>query len=252
MLNEPTIDQLRDLGLTGMIEALLELRDNSVTADLGHEEWLGLLLDREATKRANKSMTSRLRAAKLRQQAVFEDVNYRIPRGLDRDLFLRLGSNQWVRDKNTLLITGPCGVGKSFLACALGHKACRDNLSVSYRRCHRLFAALSMARLDGSYARQFKSLTSVRLLILDDFGPEPLTADQRRDLLEIIEERHGAAATLITSQLPVDHWHDVIGCPTLADAILDRLVHTAHRIQLKGESLRQGAPQPSKAPAETA
>ena len=241
MLSEPTIDQLRERGLTGMIDALLELRGNSAAADLSHEEWLGLLLDRETTKQANKRTQSRLRAAKLRQQAVFEDVDYRIPRCLDRGQFLRLGSNQWIRDKNSLLITGACGLGKSYLACALGHKACRDNISVIYRRCHRLFFDLGLARLDGSYARQFKTLVSTRLLILDDFGPEQLTADQRRDLLEIIEERHGTAATLITSQLPVDRWHDVIGCPTLADAILDRLVHTAHRIHLKGESIRRGA-----------
>lgn len=252
MLNEPTLDQLRERGLTGMLEALLELRANPVTPSLSHEEWLGLLLDREATKHANKCMENRLRTAKLRQQAAFEDVDYRVPRDLDRGLFLRLGSNQWIRDKNVLLITGPCGMGKSFLACALGHKACRDNISVIYRRCHRLFSVLALARHDGSYSRQFKSLTSAKLLILDDFGPEPLTADQRRDLLEIIEERHGTAATLITSQLPVDRWHDVIGCPTLADAILDRLVHTAHRIQLKGESLRRGAQPPAEPPAEAA
>ncbi len=238
MLNEPTLDQLRDLGLAGVSEALLDLRGNPAAADLSHEEWLALLLDREATKRANKSMQSRLRAAKLRQQAAFEDINYRIPRGLDRGLFLRLGSNQWIRDNNVVLITGPCGVGKSFLSCALGHKACRDNITVIYRRFHRMFTTLGLARHDGSYARQFKSLTTVRLLILDDFGPEQLTQDQRRDLMEIVEERHGTAATLITSQLPVDRWHDVIGCPTLADAILDRLIHSAHRIQLKGDTVR--------------
>ena len=239
MLNEPTIDQLRERGLTGMIDALLELRGNPAAADLSHEEWLGLLLDRETTKQANKRTQNRLRVAKFKLPSTFEDVNYRIPRELDRGQFLRLGSNQWIRDKNTLLITGPCGLGKSYLACALGNKACRDNISVIYRRCHRLFFDLGMARLDGSYARLFKTLITAKLLILDDFGPEPLTADQRRDLLEIIEERHGTAATLITSQLPVESWHAVIGCPTLADAILDRLVHTAHRIKLKGESIRR-------------
>lgn len=245
MLNEPTIDQLRDRGLTGMIDALLELRGNPAAADLSHEEWLGLLLDRETTQQANKRTQNRLRVAKFKLPAAFEDVNYRIPRELDRGQFLRLGSNQWIRDKNTLLITGPCGLGKSYLACALGNKACRDNISVIYRRCHRLFFDLGMARLDGSYARLFKTMITAKLLILDDFGPEPLTADQRRDLLEIIEERHGAAATLITSQLPVESWHAVIGCPTLADAILDRLVHTAHRIKLKGESIRRSEGNPT-------
>lgn len=250
MLNEPTLDQLRQHGLTGMIEALLELRSNPATPDLSHEEWLGLLLDRESTRRANKSTQNRLRAARLRNQAAFEDVDYRAPRGLDRGLFLRLGSNQWIRDKNVILLTGPCGVGKTFLACALGHKACRDNISVAYHRCHRLFVSLALARLDGSYARKFKALTAAKLLILDDFGPEPLSADQRRDLFEIVEERHGTAATLMTSQLPLDRWHDVIGCPTLADAILDRLVHAAHRITLKGETLRREPTTPADPIAE--
>ncbi len=252
MLSEPTLDQLRERGLTGMLEALLELRNNPITPSLSHEEWLGILLEREVTRRANKSTETRVRAAKLRQQAAIEDVNYRTERGLDRSLFLRLGSNQWIRDRSSLIITGPCGVGKSFLACALGNKACRENISVFYQRCHRLFADLGMARLDGGYARKFKSLISVKLLILDDFGPEQLTTEQRRDLLEIIEARHGTAATLITSQLPIDRWHDVIGCPTVADAILDRLVHTAHRIHLKGESLRRCALQPTKPPTESA
>lgn len=252
MLNEPTIDQLRERGLSGMIEVLLELRNNPITPSLSHEEWLALLLDREKTKQTNKCMQSRLKAAKLRLQAAFEDVDYRLPRDLDRGLFLRLGSNQWIRDSKVILITGYCGVGKTFLACALGHKACRENISVLYQRCYQMFLNLGMSRHDGTYARRIKTLTSVRMLILDDFGPEPLTQDQRRDLFEIIEARHGTAATVITSQLPTDRWHDVIGCPTMADAILDRLIHSAHRIQLKGESIRRfppGSPEPSETTA---
>lgn len=251
MLNQPTIDLMRQLGLTAMLEAYLELRGNAAAADLSHDEWLGLLLDREATGRANKRMQARLRTARLRLAAAFEDIDFRAPRGLDRGLILRLGSNQWIRDNNVVLITGACGVGKTFLACALGHKACRDGLSVIYRRCHRLFAALALARHDGSYPRLFRSLTRADLLILDDFGPEPLTADQRRDLLEIVEDRHGTGATLLASQLPLDRLHDVIADPTLADAILDRLVHAAHRIHLTGDSMRRrpAAAEPTAAPA---
>ena len=251
MLNEPTIDQLRERGLLGMIEAVLELRNNPVTPSLSHEEWLGLLLDRESTRLANKCQQSRLKAAMLRIQAPFEDVDYRLPRDLDRGQFLRLGSNQWVREGKVVLITGYCGVGKTFLACALGHKACRDNIPVLYQRCYQMFLSLSLARHDGTYAKKLKALSSVKLLIIDDFGPETLTQDQRRDLLEIIEARTGTTATVITSQLPIERWHDVIGCPTLADAILDRLVHSAYRFQLKGESIRRDPPgQP--VPAEAA
>lgn len=250
MLHEPLIDQMRQLGYAGLEEAYLELRDNPAAAALGRDEWLGLMLDREITRRRNKSLASKLRNAKLRQQqAVYEDVDCRTPRGLDRSLFIRLGTNQWLRDRNPLIITGPTGTGKTFLACALGHKACRDDFSVAYHRCHRLFAVLALARHDGSHPRLFRALTRVNLLILDDFGPEPLTADARRDLLEIIEDRTGTGATLVTSQLPVEEWHAVIGCPTLADAILDRLVHVAHRINLTGE-LRRRRSQPPLTPGQ--
>ena len=168
-----------------------------------------------------------------------EDVNYKAARGLDRTLFLRLASCDWIREHRHCLITGPCGVGKSWLACALGDKACRENLSVLYQRSSRLFAALALARGDGRYARLMRQLTRVDLLILDDWGPEPLTAEQRRDLLEIVDDRYDRGSLIITSQVPIERWYETVGDPTLADAILDRLVHSAYRIELKGESLRK-------------
>ena len=167
------------------------------------------------------------------------DVNYKAARGLDRTLFLRLASCDWIREHRHCLITGPCGVGKSWLACALGDKACRENLSVLYQRSSRLFAALALARGDGRYARLMRQLTRVDLLILDDWGPEPLTAEQRRDLLEIVDDRYDRGSLIITSQVPIERWYETVGDPTLADAILDRLVHSAYRIELKGESLRK-------------
>jgi len=168
-----------------------------------------------------------------------EDVDYRTARGLDRALFQKLAQGNWIKEQQNLIIVGPSGVGKSWLACALGHRACRDNFSVLYQRIPRLFSDLALARGDGRYARLMRALGGVKLLILDDWGLEPLAAEQRHDLLEIVEDRYGRGATLITSQIPVDRWHDLIGDPTLADAILDRIVHNAHRIQLRGESLRR-------------
>jgi DNA replication protein DnaC len=191
------------------------------------------------TLRQQKRFESRARAARLRQAASVEDVDYRAVRGLDRALFLKLASGDWIRARRNLLITGPCGVGKSWLACALGHNACRENLSVLYHRVPRLFAALDLARGDGRYGKLLKAIAKAKLLILDDWGPEPLTAEQRRDLLEIIEDRYDAGSILMTSQVPVDRWYETIGDPTLADAILDRLVHNAYRIELTGESLRK-------------
>jgi len=181
----------------------------------------------------------RARTAKLRHAAVVEDVDFKTPRGLDRTLFLRLASCDWIREHRHCLITGPTGAGKSWLACALGDKACRANLSVLYQRSPRLFADLALARGDGRYARLMRQLARVGLLILDDWGPEPLNAEQRRDLLEIVEDRYNAGSLIITSQVPLDRWYEIVGDPTLADAILDRIVHNAHRIELKGESLRK-------------
>jgi len=214
----------------------------TVPADLPHADWLGLLIDREATARENRRLARRLQVAKLRQAASVENVDYRSPRGLDRALFQTLATSQWVREHQHLAITGPTGTGKSWLACALGHRACRDGFSVLYKRAPRLFADLAQARGEGRLARLMTTLERTQLLIIDDWGPEPLSAEQRRDLLEIVDDRYDKGSLLITSQVPVSRWHDVVGDPTLGDAILDRVLHTAHRLELKGESLRRQAP----------
>jgi DNA replication protein DnaC len=245
MLTHPTLDRLNAMGLTGMARAFDELAANGEAEQLSHAEWLGLLIDREWSSRYDRKLAARLRFAKLRHQAAPEDVDYRSERGLDRALFLKLIAGDWIDAHDNLAICGPSGVGKSWLACALGHKACRDDRSVLYQRVPRLFANLALARGDGRYARFTRKLGSVQLLILDDWGLEPLDDQARHDLLEILEDRYGRRSTIVTSQLPVAAWHEVIGNPTYADAILDRLVHNAHRIDLTGESLRRK--QPNKA-----
>jgi DNA replication protein DnaC len=239
MLTHPTLDLLQALGLHGMAKGFKELDANAEARALDHAEWLGLLLEHEATLRRQKRFETRARAARLRHAASIEDVDYRSPRGLDRALFLKLAACDWIRERRNLLITGPCGVGKSWLACALGHKACREDLSVLYYRVPRLFAALALTRGDGRYGKLLRQLARVHLLVLDDWGPEPLLPEQARDLLEIVEDRYETGATLITSQVPVDRWYDIISIPTLADAVLDRVVHNAYRIELSGESLRK-------------
>jgi len=239
MLTHPTLDQLHQLGLLGMAKAFGDVETSGEAAALTHPEWLALLLDREMTYRHDKKLAARLRYARLRQQAAVEDVDYRAVRGLDRALFQKLAIGDWIDAHDNLIVCGPTGVGKSWLSCALGHKACRDNRSVLYQRAPKLFGELVLARGDGRYARIVRALGGVQLLILDDWGLEPLDAQARHDLLEILEERYGRRSTIITSQLPVESWHAVIGDPTYADAILDRIVHNAQRLNLSGDSLRR-------------
>ena len=239
MLTHPTTERLRELGLAGMARALEEQRRQPEALDLSFEDRLAMLVDRESLERDSKRLATRLRFAGLRQQATPEDVDYRAARGLDRAVFHRLTSGEWIERHQDVLVTGPTGTGKTWLSCALGHRACRDNRSVLYQRVPRLLEGLALARGDGRYARMLKSLARVQLLILDDWAITPLTADQRRDIMEIIDDRHDRASTIVTSQVPVELWHEHIGNPTIADAVLDRLVHGAHRLELRGESIRK-------------
>jgi len=211
MLIHPLIERLRGLGMTAMADAFLEMQGSPAAADLTREDWLGLLLDREVTARDNKRIGRRLGHARLRQSAVVEDTNFRAPRGLDRGLFLKLSGCDWLRQSQHLVITGPTGIGKSWLACALGHKACREGFSVLYRRAPRLFSELAIARGEGRLPRMLATLERTRLLIIDDWGLEALNAEQRRDLLEIVDDRYGKGSLLVTSQIPVNRWHELIG-----------------------------------------
>ena len=239
MLNHPTLDKLLALKLTGMAKALSEQMALPESQALSFEERLGLLVDREMTVRSDRRLTTRVRQAKLRLSASLEDIDYRHPGGLDKALLLRLASCQWIHDRHHVLITGPTGSGKTWLSCALGHKACREGLTALYLRLPRFLQELPMAKGDGRYGKVLTTLAKTDLLILDDWGLAPLSDENRRDLLEIIEDRHDRRATLVTSQLPVEHWHEALGDPTLADAILDRLVHNAYKITLQGESMRK-------------
>ena len=232
MLTHPTVDKLHPLRCAGMAKALAEQFASHEVRNLTFEERLGLLVDRELTERHSRQLTNRLRRAKLRHAACIEDIDFRQPRGLDKALVLSLADGRWVREPLNVLITGPAGIGKSWMACALAHSA-------SYRRLPRLLGELAIARADGSYPRRLASLAKTEVLVIDDFGLAKLTAENRRDLLEIIEDRYGIRSTVLTSQLPVEKWHHAIADPTLADAILDRLVHSAYQLNLKGESMRK-------------
>ena len=239
MLTHPTLNKLQTLRLTGMIAAFQQQAQMPEIAELGFEERLGLLVDRELTDRENRRMQTRLKKANLRQTASFEDIDFQHARGLDKALMLQFATGQWLRSHSNILIVGPTGVGKTYLSCALAHKACLEGFSTLYFRLPRLFQELAIAKGDGRYASLLASFAKTDLLLLDDWGISPLSAEQRRDFLEILDDRHGTRSTMITSQFPVEHWHEIIGDPTLADAILDRIVHNAYKIILKGESMRK-------------
>lgn len=241
MLNQQTVDQLRQLKLTGMLDAFEQQLTQPASHELAFEQRFALLVEREVLHRENRRLARLLKAAKLRVHACVEDIDYRHPRGLEKARMASLASVEWIHRALNLCITGPTGCGKTWLACALGNQACRQGLSTRYLRLPRLLDQLRIAHGDGSYARLMNQLLKTDLLILDDWGIQKLTAAQRQDLMEVIEDRHGRRSTLIASQLPVEHWHDYIGEATLADAILDRLLHGAHRLNLRGESMRKSA-----------
>lgn len=240
MLTHPTLEQMASLGLNGMAAAWRALVEQDPGEALNRNEWLGLMLDREVAWRADKRFANRLRNAKMRfPNACIEDVNFAASRGLDRRQVLALAQGEWIKAKEQIILTGQTGTGKTWLACAFGHQAARLDHSVLYVRMPRLFEDMAMARLDGRFPKLVDKLARVQLLILDDWGTHGLTDQQRLDLLELFEERYQRRSTIITAQLPVSGWHDMIGEPTIADAILDRIVHNAHRIDLKGDSMRR-------------
>ena len=246
MLHEQTYEKLVQMRLRGMAAAFQQALEQP-DAELSFEDRLGLMVDREWNERQDRSLQRRLQIARLREPACMEDVNYRHPRQLDKAVFQRLATCQWIRNHETVLFTGPTGVGKTWLACALGNQACREGYSVVYRRLPRLLHQLRIARADGSYAKELAHLARIDVLLLDDWGLAVLEDEERRDLLEVLEDRRGLRSTVVTSQLPVAQWHDTIGDPTIADSILDRIVHQAHRIELGGTSLRK-----TKRPAKAA
>lgn len=239
MLRQATVDKMNAMKMFGLVEAFERQLTSPRMSELSFEERVGMLIDAEFSGREQRQLARRLLSARLRHQASLEQVDLKAHRGLDRQVVLSLGSCSWINDRHNLLITGPTGVGKSFLACAFAERACRSGCSVLYVRAPRLYQDLAVSRGDGSYARLLTRLTRTQLLVIDDWGLAPLKDTERRDLLEVVEDRYERASTLITSQLPVKAWHEAIGEATLADAICDRLAHCAYKIELKGPSLRE-------------
>ncbi len=241
MFIQPTLDSLNRLKLHGMAAALSEQMTQSAAAGLAFEERFGLLVEREALYRDNRRLARLLQLAQLKVRASLEELDLRSRRGLDRAQIASLGSCDWIRSAQNLLIHGATGCGKTYLACALANQACRQGLSALYVRAPRLFEELKLCHADGSFHKRLAAIAKVNLLVIDDFAISPIGPRERTDLLELLDDRVGTRATLITSQLPIENWHDYIGDPTLADAILDRLVHSAHKIHLEGETMRKRA-----------
>jgi DNA replication protein DnaC len=239
MLNQQTIEKLHTLKLIGMAEAFQDQLSQPDIGRLSCEERFGLIVDRQWIWKEDCRMQRYLKQAKLKLNACVEDIDYKTPRGIDQSVMMRLISCDWIRQHQNIIITGPTGAGKTFLACALANKACREGYRTFYIRSPKLYYELAVSRGDGSYGQLINKLARTQILIIDDLGLAPMTDSERRDLLEVIEDRHGSASTIVTSQLPIENWHEHIGDPTIADAILDRLIHNAHKIKMKGGSMRR-------------
>jgi len=239
MLYEQTMTKMLAMKLNGMAAALEEQRKTADMAQIGFEDRLAMLIERQWLWKENRSLSTRLQYAKLKQPACLEDIDYRQHRGLQRSTVEHLAGSDWIRYGQNCIITGPTGVGKTYLACALGHRACRDGYRTLYFYAPKLFRALTVAQADGSLPALLRKISRAKLLVVDDWGLEKATATQYRDFLEILDDRHSEASTLMTSQFPPTRWHELIADATVADAILDRLIHGAHRIELKGESMRR-------------
>jgi len=239
MLRNPTLEKLIELRLHGMASSLREQLNKDEYSELTFEERMGIMVDREMLEKQNRLLKTRLSQSKLKLRACVEDIDYKARRGLDKSLFKSLATCKWIQDRLNVLITGPCGVGKSFIASALGHRACMSGMKVFYVRSTRLAEDLILARGDGRYPKLLNKLSKMDVLIIDDWGLATLSNQESRDFLEIFEDRHNVHSTIITSQLPIDNWHETIKNPTLADAILDRIVHNSYKIKLEGESMRK-------------
>jgi DNA replication protein DnaC len=239
MLNEPTMEKLQTMKLYGMANGFRAQLETTESHQLSFEERFALLVDQQWLWKQNRAFERRLQTAKLKQHAVIEDINYQHPRGLDRKLLRTLASSEWVRQKLNIVFTGPTGIGKSWTGCALAQKACRDGFSVLHKKTSELFRELAIAHVDGSIGRMLVRLAQIDVLLLDDFAMAPLKDNERRDFLELCDDRYQRRSLILTSQVPVSHWHEQIGDATIADSILDRILHNAYRIELKGESLRK-------------
>lgn len=239
MLNQPTLEKLQTMKLYGMADAFRAQMETTDTSQLSFEERFAMLVDQQWLWKENRALARRLRAAKLKERGVVEDIDYQHPRGLDRKLIRTLASSEWVRQHQNLLLIGPTGIGKTWLGCALAQKACRDGFTILHKRSAELFRDLAVAHVAGSFGRQLAKLARIDILVLDDFAMAPLKDSERRDFLELCDDRYQRRSMILTSQLPLAHWHEQIGDPTLADSILDRLVHNAYRIELNGESIRK-------------
>src|SRR4051812_24707848 len=239
MLNQPTIEKLYAMKLYGMADAFRTQLESADVTQLAFDERFAMLVDQQWLWKENRALARRLQSAKLKERGVMEDIDYQHPRGLDRKLMRSLAASEWVRQKQNLLLIGPTGIGKSWLACALAHKACRDGFSVLHKRISELFRDLAVAHADGSIGRVLLKLYRIDVLLLDDFAMASLKDSERRDFLEICDDRYQRRSMILTSQMPIAHWHEQIGDPTIADSILDRLVHNAYRVELSGESMRK-------------